>query len=190
MALIFSDDLIPAFHENNPEAVQAAFREHFAAMLQYAFQLINDQSEAEEIVVGIFIKLIAMRRNFKTAADIKAFLLVTTRNNCYGYLSSLEAERPSKQELLVLSDLKPVTAEGTPVPFTTDLIITLYDGIQQLPPELGEIFNLFFYNRMTVKEISVQLGIPVKKIMASRAKATKLLQTLLANSPSATHSSN
>jgi RNA polymerase sigma-70 factor (ECF subfamily) len=190
MAVIFGDELIPAFHENKQEAVQAAFREHFGPMLQYAFQLINDQPQAEEIVVGTFIKLIAMRRNFKTAADVKAFLLVTTRNGCYGYLSSLEADRPSRGELLTLSDLKPVSAEGTPVPFTTDMIVELYDSIQKLPPELSEVFKLFFYNRMTVKDIAVQLNIPVKTVRAHKAKVIKSLRTLLANKPTGTPSAN
>jgi RNA polymerase sigma-70 factor (ECF subfamily) len=190
MAVIFSDELIPAFHENNQEAVLAAFREHFSAMLQYAHQLTNDQPEAEEIVVGTFIKLIAMRRNFKTAADVKAFLLVTIRNGCYGYLSSLEAERPSKKDLLVLSDLKPDPdpATGAPVPFTTDMIITLYDGIQKLDTEPGEVFKLLFYNRMTVKDIAVQLGMPVKTVRASKAKAIKLLRALLTNKSATTPS--
>jgi RNA polymerase sigma-70 factor (ECF subfamily) len=188
MAVIFGDELIPAFHENNQEAVLAAFREHFSAMLQYAHQLTNDQPEAEEIVVGTFIKLIAMRRNFKTAADVKAFLLVTIRNGCYGYLSSLDAERPSKKDLLVLSELKPAPVAGAPVPFTTDMIITLYDGIQKLDDESGEVFKLLFYNRMTVKDIAVQLGMPVKTVRTSKAKAIKLLRALLTNRSATTPS--
>lgn len=190
MALIFGDELIPAFHENNQEAVQAAFREHFAAMLLYAFQLTNDQSEAEEIVVGTFIKLIAMRRNFKTAADVKAFLLVTTRNACYNYLSSLDAERPPKGELLSLADLKPISPEGAPLPFTTDMIIGLQENIQQLPPELSEVFKLFFYNRMTVKDIAVQLDAPVKTVRAWKTKIIKLLRTQLTGRTSTTPSAN
>ena len=190
MALIFGDELIPAFHENNQEAVQAAFREHFAAMLLYAFQLTNDQPEAEEIVVGTFIKLIAMRQNFKTAADVKAFLLVTTRNACYNYLSSLSAERPPKDELLNLADLKPATPAGVPLPFTTDMIIELQEGIHKLPSELSEAFKLFFYNRMTVSDIAEQLDVPVKTVRAWKTKIIKLLRTLLAGKTSTTPSAN
>ena len=190
MALIFGDELIPAFHENDQEAVQAAFREHFAAMLLYAFQLTNDQPEAEEIVVGTFIKLIAMRRNFKTAADVKAFLLVTTRNACYNYLSSLDAERSPKDEQLNLADLKPTSPAGVPVPFTTDMIIDLQESIQKLPPELSEVFKLFFYNRMTVSDIASQLEVPVKTVRDWKTKIIKLLSTMLTGKTSITPSAN
>ena len=182
MAVSFDNDLISAFHQNDPQAIQAIFHEHYTSMVHYAHQLINDQQEAEEMVVNTFIKLIAMRQNFKTLADIKAFLLVTIRNACYDYLSCADREQPSKKELLFLTDIVPSNKDGNPVPFTTEMLLALYKGINKLTDPCGEVFKLFFYNKMTTKDVAVQLDIPVKAVRAYKAKAIRLLRSLLAKS--------
>lgn len=190
MASTFDNTLIPAFHQNDLQAVRAIFREHYASVVQYAHQLINDQQEAEEMVVNTFIKLIAMRQNFKTLADIKAFLLVTVRNACYDYLSCLDMERPSKKEILSLSDLVQASKDGQPVLFTTEMLLVLYEGINQLTGQSAEVFKLYFYNKMTTQDVATQLGIPVKTVRANKSKAVKLLRTTLSKSLTITHSLN
>ena len=190
MAATFDNDLMPAFHENDREAVRVIFREHYASMVRYADQLISNQQEAEEIVVNTFIKLIAMRQNFKTAADVKAFLLVTVRNACYDYLSCIDLQKPSKREMLYLSDLTQTAKGSAPVPFDTEMIMALYDGINKLSPPIDEVFRLYFYNKMTTKDVAAQLGISVKTVRAHKAKATKLLRSLLSKKQVTTPSNN
>ncbi|AXY77535.1 sigma-70 family RNA polymerase sigma factor [Paraflavitalea soli] len=184
------NNLMSDFHNNKPSAIQTIFSEYYASMVQYAHQLINDQQEAEEMVVNTFIKLIAMRRNFKTLADVKAFLLVTVRNACYDYLSCLDMERPSKKELLSLSDLVKTNKEGQPILFTTGMLLVLYEGINQLTPQCGEVFKLYFYNKMTTKDVAAQLDMPVKLVRAHKAKAVKFLRASLSQSLTITHSLN
>lgn len=190
MAATFDNNLIPAFHQNDLQAIQIIFREHYTSMVHYADQLINDQQEAEEMVVNTFIKLIAMRRNFKTVADIKAFLLVTVRNACYDYLSCIDMERPSKREMLSLSDLVQTNKDGVPIPFSTEMLLALYEGINKLTAQGGEVFKLYFYNKMTTKDVAAQLGIPVKTVRVYKAKAIKTLRALLSKNLTITPSLN
>ncbi|NII23636.1 sigma-70 family RNA polymerase sigma factor [Pseudoflavitalea sp. X16] len=190
MSTTFDNNLMPAFHQNDPGAIEVIFREHYSSMVQYAVQLINDQQEAEEMVVNTFIKLIAMRTNFKTPADIKAFLLVTVRNACYDYLSCIDLERPSKKELLSLSDLVQTKKDGTPVLFTTDMLVALYEGINKLTAQSAEVFKLLFYNKMTIKDVAAQLGIPVKTVRVHKAKAVRSLRTVLSKRAVITSSLN
>ena len=190
MANTLDNDLMSDFHNNDLSAIQTIFSEYYASMVQYAHQLINDQQEAEEMVVNTFIKLIAMRQNFKTLADIKAFLLVTVRNACYDYLSCMEMDRPSKREVLSLSDLVQTNKEGQPVLFTTEMLLLLYEGINQLATPCGEVFKLYFYNKMTTKDVAAQLDMPVRSVRAYRAKAVKILRTSLSKSLTITHSLN
>lgn len=179
MAAIFNNDMMQAFHENEPQAIRLIFSEHYSSMVSYAQQLINDRSEAEELVVNTFIKLIAMRRNFRTVADIKAFLLVTVRNACYDYLSCLDMEQPAKADLLSLSELVPSDKEGNPVPFTTEMLLALYEGMQQLTALCSEVFQLYFYNKMTTADIAAQLGLPLKTVKVQKEKAIQLLRASL-----------
>lgn len=190
MANTSDNNLIADFHNNDLCAIQTIFSEYYASMVQYAHQLINDQQEAEEMVVNTFIKLLAMRQNFKTLADVKAFLLVTVRNACYGYLSCMDMERPSKNELLSLSDLVQTNKEGQPVLFTTEMLLVLYDGINQLTTQCGEVFKLYFYHKMTTKDVAAQLDMPVRSVRSHKAKAVKFLRSALSQNLTITHSLN
>jgi len=190
MTLTPDNGIIPAFHQNDPIAVQAVLGEYFDPMVQYAGQLINNLSEAEEITVTTFVKLIAMRQSFNTLADIKAFLLVTIRNSCYDYLASLEIEKPALAELLSLSALKSDTSEGTHQPFTTAMIIALYDAIPRLEPAIKEVFDLYFYNKMTTSAIATKLSVPDAVVNDFKGRAIRFLREAIAKkngiTPSAT----
>lgn len=179
MAVIFDNNLIPAFHRNELQAVRILVQEHYTAMANYANQLINDQHEAIEMVVNTFIKLIAMRQNFKTAEDVKTFLLVTIRNSCYDLLRCIDMEKPSPEETLSLTDLVHTDKEGKPVVFTAGTLVALYEGIYKLTGQRSEVFKLLFYNKMTTKEVGEQLAIPVETVEDHRSKVIKQLRPLL-----------
>ncbi|PZR07510.1 MAG: hypothetical protein DI539_23540 [Flavobacterium psychrophilum] len=179
MAVIFDNNLIPAFHRNEPQALRILLQEHYAPMVSYANQLINDQEEATEMVVNTFIKLIAMRQHFKTAEDVKTFLLVTIRNNCYDFLRCVDMDKPSRKEMLYLADLLQADKAGNPGLVTIETLLALYNGIYKLTGQCSEVFQLLFYNKMTTKDVAEQLGIPLNAVQEYRSHAIKQLQPLL-----------
>lgn len=179
MAATFDNNLIPAFHRNELQALRVLLQEHYAPMVSYANQLINDQEEATEMVVNTFVKLIAMRQNFKTAEDVKTFLLVTIRNSCYDFLRCVDMDKPSRKEMLYLADLLQTDKEGNPGFITIETLLALYDGIHKLTGLCSEVFKLLFYNKMTTKDVAEQLSIPVKAVQEHRSQAIKQLQPLL-----------
>jgi RNA polymerase sigma-70 factor (ECF subfamily) len=178
---------MPAFHQNDPQAIKTIFREYYTSMVHYADQLINDQSEAAEMVVNAFFKLIAMRRNFQTMDDVKTFLLVTIRNGCYDYLRCIDLERPAQKELLSLTDLVPTDNAAL---LSTEQLLALYEGISKLTSPCAEVFKLYFYNKMTTKDVATQLGIPVKTVRTHKAKAVRSLRATLTKSLTITPSLN
>lgn len=179
MAATFDNNLIPAFHRSELHALRVLLQEHYAPMVGYAHQLINDQEEATEMVVNTFIKLIAMRQHFKTAEDVKTFLLVTIRNSCYDFLRCVDMDKPSKKEMLYLADLLQKDKEGNPGSVTVETLLALYDGMNKLTGQCYEVFQLLFYNKMTTTDVAGQLSIPVTTVQEYRAQAIRQLQPLL-----------
>lgn len=190
MAATLDNNLIPAFHQNDHHALRIIVREHFPAMIAYARQLINEEEEANEIAVNTFIKLIAMRRNFRTLADIKAFLLITVRNACYDYLSCEVQDRPAKKEMLTLEELFQGAAGATTVLVTSEGLLSLYEGINKLTGRCAEIFRLYFFNKMATTEIARQLRIPVKLVRTKKSMALKIIRGCLAANITVTLSLN
>jgi len=179
MAKALDKNLIPAFHRNDLQAIRIIFGEYYATMVQYGNQLINNREEVNEIVVSTFIKLITMRRNFRSMADIKAFLLVTVRNACYDYLTSLDLGQPPLKDIFTLSDLMPANSSGTPAFFTSEMLLNLYEGINKLTGQCAEVFKCYFYNKMSTAGIAHQLGIPASKVRVQKAKAVRILKSCI-----------
>ncbi|MDF2187513.1 sigma-70 family RNA polymerase sigma factor [Paraflavitalea sp. CAU 1676] len=179
MAKTLDKNLIPAFHKNDLQAVRIIFREYYASMVQYGNQLINDRQETNELVVNTFIKLIAMRRNFRSLADIKAFLLVTVRNACYDYLSGVEMGTIYKRDMFRLADLLPANPQSMPVIFTSEMLLNLYEGINKLTGQCADVFKFYFYNRMTTADIALQLDMPVNKVRSQKTKAIRIIRSCL-----------
>lgn len=190
MAATLDNNLIPAFHQNDLQALRVIVREHFLSLVDYGRQLIDHHSEANEIAVNTFIKLIAMRRNFKSMADIKAFLLITVRNACYDYLSCPAEDRPSKKDMLTLDELFHGNTGTMAVMITSEMLLNLYEGINKLKDQCAEVFRLYFYNKMSTADIARQLDMPVKLVRMYKTRSIKTIRACLASDLTITLSLN
>lgn len=181
MPATFENDFIPAFHSKEIEAVRLLFATHYASLVEYARQLINDPAEAEEMVVCTFMKLMDMRHQFRAVADIDAFLLVTVRNAAYEYLSCVKMEHAGREELFSLAALfEPDKARPFPS-FTAGMLLILHDGILQLPASGAAVFRQFFYNKLSVEAVASQLKMSPEMVGAYQAQAVSQLKASLSH---------
>lgn len=168
MSELFTDKHISAFQQNDERAIQALFKEHYAALVNTADKLVNDKAEAREIVLTTFTKLIALRANFQSVADIKAYLLVSTRSACYDYLSAVGSGQPASKDILRLADLLPPAAVPEPHPVNTDTILAIYHIMESLPPEEAELFRELFFNKVTPVQAASYLGITAEEALTRK----------------------
>jgi RNA polymerase sigma-70 factor (family 1) len=172
--------LIAGLQQNDREAFTQLYDEYFTVLCYFASRIINNKEEAEDIVINTFSKFWAMRANFESQANIKAFLYIVTRNNCLDYLQYKRKQISFEKEYAYFLD-----SDGEEkierVKIESELLRKIYAEIQHLPPKCKQIFTLTYFDGLKANEISEQLNISVSTVTSQRARAISLLRSVLSS---------
>jgi RNA polymerase sigma factor (sigma-70 family) len=170
-------DFIAEFHKGSFYAIADLYREHHDQLHQFANQLIHDQQESQDIVVDTFIKLMRRRLQFDNAINIKAFLYITVRNTCLGFLGYQQQQPPSQAVRAVYAPHEELPDSHFEQAETrAAAIYSLYQVIEHLPALTREVFKLLFIKNHLNTEVARQLGITAPEVLAQRTRALHFLQ--------------
>ena len=157
------------------------FDEHYQPLCNYAFRIIHDLDEAEDIVQEVFVKLWHQRTAIEIKKNPTSYIYTMVRNQAF------EVIRRSTTGLRVKEDLRYIQ-ENAVLQNVDDveiekylLIDQIYTSIRQLPPKCGEIFTMSKINGLTYTQIAETLDISVKTVESQMGKALRLLRTMLAD---------
>ena len=164
---------------------QAAFREVFNAwykpLYYFVNKLIDSKEEAEEIVQNSIIKLFERCALFETAANIKAFLFVTARNNSFDYLRSLKVQKEKQQAFF--EAMQDETFFQYEYEIKDELVEMVRAAIEELPEECKRIFKMLYYEELSPAEVAGILNISVSTVYNQKSRAVKALRITLAEHP-------
>lgn len=169
--------IIAGIKQGDHRAFDALFNEFYQALCYFADGLTGNKEDAKDIVVDIFCKFWSMRENFETIANIKAFLYISTRNQCFNFLKYQQRKTSREQEFLYLvtaeneedAEIKRVHAE---------VLRELYKEIENLPSKCRKIFQLSMEGH-SINQIALQMGISEENVRNQKKRAKKLLRIAL-----------
>jgi RNA polymerase sigma-70 factor (family 1) len=170
---------IAALHRKQPEAVKELFNQLYRPLIYFAEKLVNNKQEAEDIVATSFFKLTGRIEQFSSSRDVKAFLYVTTRNECLDYLRRIARFERSQDQLQYLMDYTDAQADDEML--RARILQEVYNEIEQLPPQCKKIFKLIYTRGMSTREIAEELELSPQTVLNQKAKALNLLRGILAN---------
>lgn len=166
---------IAEFQSGSYAAVKELYDEHYAALVDFARQLILDKGEAHHIVQETFIKLFFIRDRFDKLPDIKAFLYITVRNICFAYTKT-ENEKESVGEpawyVQALNSEARFDDEGA----RGEAVAKMHEQVAELPTPEKNAFMLVFYKRLTIPAAAEQLGITPVSAVQHRIQAIRSLR--------------
>ncbi|NLR80218.1 RNA polymerase sigma factor [Chitinophaga eiseniae] len=157
-------------------AFQFLFNQHYKALCYFANSIVANDQEAEDLVQESFSKLWNKRTDFKTAANIKAFLFIATKNACLNFLKSRERLTIKEKEF---SYLQTVDTGFDPLLTETEVIQQLYNEIEALPTQCRKIFKMSYLEGRKNEDIAVALRISYNTVRAQKLRALKLIRSSL-----------
>lgn len=83
--------IVDAFQQGNQDAFREIFMQYYGSILHFTKKLTKNNEEGEEIAINTFMALFYKSSLFKNADNIKGFLFLTARNNCFDYLKKVES---------------------------------------------------------------------------------------------------
>jgi RNA polymerase sigma-70 factor (family 1) len=156
-------------------ALSFYFKLHAKSLVFFANRLINNSSEAEDVVADCFVKVWERRADFQTEENIKAFLYISCRNACLDYLRRIKVKTSAQQVYLNQQEEGEDTTLNHII--TAEVLTILNEEISQLPENYREVFQLMYFDLKKTDEIADQLGLSVQTVRNYKARAIALLKT-------------
>ena len=160
--------------EINKQVVETLFKSHYKGLCRYAFSILKDQEEAEEVVQKLFIKMWEKRQDIEILKDVRAYLYRSTYNQSLNELNRLK--RNAMNVDITDGVMIKTNTEASDRVMSTELEEIIESAVCSLPDKCGEVFRLSRFSQLSYKEIALKLDISVKTVENHMGKALKLMR--------------
>lgn len=163
---------------NREIVFESAFKEHFKALHAYAFTIIRDEKNAEEIVQNVFFKLWEKKDQIDEITSLKAYLYRATYNDSLNFL------KHNKVRAAYESYAKATGSDRNDAVDTLsakELQAKIDKALNELPEQCRTIFQMSRFEELKYREIAEQLNLSVKTVENQMGKALKVLREKLAD---------
>lgn len=132
-----------------------------------AYAILKNEADAQDAVCSAILKGYEHMRQLKDVSKFKAWMIAITRNEAL-QLKRKRLELPGDERVAEL--LEPVE----------DRYNELWDVVTALKEEYRIVIVMFYYNDLSIKEISKILGIAVGTVKSRLNRGRELLRQTLA----------
>jgi RNA polymerase sigma-70 factor (family 1) len=168
---------IDAFRNGDDRSLSYFFKLHSKSLGYFAFRLVQDKLEAEDITAECFVKVWERRSDFKTEENIKAFLYISCRNACLDYLRRLKVKSVVQEAYYnqLLSSEETILYHIV----KSEVLQALNKEIELLPENYRQVFKLIYFDYKKTDEIALELGISVQTVRNYKSRAVELLKATM-----------
>lgn len=150
----------------------------------YAFQMKRTRNEhdAEDITIQTFSKAFDKIASFDPEYSFKTWLITISKNLHVDLIRKKDASirsqmtREQDEKVYTIADETP-SVEDTLI--TEQNLAQLLRDIKKLKPHYQEVINLRYFQEMSYKEISQNLGEPMNNVKVKLLRAKKLLSQII-----------
>jgi RNA polymerase sigma-70 factor (ECF subfamily) len=153
------------------------FERLYSPLCNYAYKIVNDHQEAEDIVQGIFVDFWNKADQALIAAQVDNYLVRAVKFKCIDYQRHAIVKRKFEAEA-VHTQTEVLNSEESEKTNLSDL---LQIAIAQLPEKTREVFILCKQDGLSYKDIATQLNISPKTVENQMGRAFKHLREKLGN---------
>lgn len=152
---------------------ETLFRAHYNTLANYAFSIVKNQHDAEDVVQEVFVRLWQYKPAALESDNAKFYMLTATKNACISLLRKQAGKFMVEPDTVHLSD----TADEPVATSETDMTAVVNKALAALPPQCQAIFKMSRFGQLTYKQIADELGISVKTVENQMGKALKIMRT-------------
>ena len=164
---------------NKLVSFETAILPHLASAYNYARFLLQNESDAEDVVQESYLRAFKYFRGYH-GGDSRSWLLTIVRNTSYNWLQQNRSRQlvdsidDSSEVLDISTDSNPETVLRQRI--DEDL---LKQAIEELPITFREVLVLREMEELSYKEISTLCDLPIGTVMSRLARARERLQQRL-----------
>ncbi|WP_391203122.1 sigma-70 family RNA polymerase sigma factor [Psychrobacillus sp. L4] len=153
---------------------QQIMQEHSDNLLKLAFLYVKDWPAAEDIIQEVFLSFYRKFEQFEERSSLKTYLAKMTINRSKDYLKSWSY----RKHMLTNTFLNPAK-KGRNRVVEEDEKIEVADAVLQLPLKYREVIIYYYFEELSVLEVSQILSISDNTVKTRLRKARTLLKVRL-----------
>ena len=163
--------------QRDETAFEQVFKTHFKRLHAYAFTILRDEAEAEEMVQQVFFKLWERNENLSVTGSVTAYLYRAVHNESLNYIKHQKVR--SDHKLHIAYSMKNEAEQPAKEMQAGELEKKIHSALNELPEQCRTIFQMSRFDELKYREIADKLGISVKTVENQMGKALKLLRAKL-----------
>jgi RNA polymerase sigma-70 factor, ECF subfamily len=156
---------------------EVVFKTHFKKLHAYAYTILRDESDAEEMVQQVFFKLWERNTASSFSGSITAYLYRAVHNESLNFIKHRTIK--SKHQLHVAYSMKNEVQQPSKKVLLKELEQKINTTLAELPEQCRTIFQLSRFEELKYREIAEKLDISVKTVENQMGKALKILRLKL-----------
>jgi RNA polymerase sigma-70 factor (ECF subfamily) len=174
----FPDEQIAQLLTKRDEAAfEQVFKTHFKNLHAYAFAMLKDEDDAEEMVQQVFFKLWERSEHLSLSGTIAAYLYRAVHNESLNFLKHKKVKKG--HQLHVAYRMKNKSDQSYGRIFSKELENKFREALNELPEQCRTVFQLSRFEDMKYRDIADKLDISIKTVENHMGKALKLLRSKL-----------
>jgi RNA polymerase sigma-70 factor (ECF subfamily) len=175
--------LAAAIRGGDENAFVQLFRRHVTGLIQTATHIVRSEAVAQDIVMDVFARMWEDRLSIREDTRLPAYLAVAVRNACIDHLRHDRLE----------SSMRETSTDGGWVPGMSAVPLTPDEALQRseakeiirrafttLPQRMRQVLEMRWLAEKSYREISKELGMPVKSVENYMGRAMRLLRDRMA----------
>ena len=178
VSMLLDDNEIGARLARKDESTfEQVFKSYYKNLHGYAFAIIKDEMEAEEVVQQVFYKLWERAEKFSFQGPLGAYLYRAVHNESLNYLKHQKVKAGYRMHVVRTAKDQ---SDDMPDTRNKELEHKLAMALNELPEQCRTIFQLSRFEELKYREIAEKLDISVKTVENQMCKALKILRAKLA----------
>ena len=168
------ETLVELYQQNaNPQIIGILFNRHYSTVKQICLRYLKDESTSDDAAMDIFEQLVNQLKRHQIKS-FKSWITCVARNFC------LKSFRNKKyfQEIDKVAEV--LTESPSDHSNNEEKIIALDQAIRKLKPQQQQCIELFFFQKLSYREISNLVKCDIKKVKSHIQNGKLRLKTILA----------
>jgi RNA polymerase sigma-70 factor, ECF subfamily len=161
---------------NKDEILEKIMIEHGNDVLYLAYSYVKDRSIAEDLAQEVFLSAYIHLDTFQFHASIKTWLFRITVNRCKDYLKSWSYKTTIVTNVIEFALGTPREKETVKILIDKDEKARLAEIIFSLPLKYREVIYLFYFEEMSLNEITGLLNVNINTLKSRMKRAKEILK--------------
>ncbi len=150
------------------------FAEYYASQVHFAYKIIKNRHDAEDVVQDVFLGIWRSKPSFKNEIAFRAYLYLSTKNRSIDFLKK---KSPLYSDISAFEDIE---HEADAV-VKEEAFRLLDRAIERLPNKTKEVIRLSIKG-LSIKEVAHELSITVNTVKTHKLRAYRFLKEIYGRS--------